>query len=169
MGYDRPVSPEHPVTSPFKRRINPLKPINDDGLPNWQIHNGIDYGCPVGSEVVSASAGHVVAVNYDKLFEKSGDRSFGLFIIVETQNADSKLWFYYCHLDEAFPKPGNSVGVGTILGASGGYYSDPMLLEQRRRRGSSSGSHLHFGIKRFAATEPVGTWIDPLALTNVFL
>ena len=88
-------------------------------------HEGIDYGVPVGTHVLSIANGKIVHVNEDKT------SSGGIFIRID----HSELTSQYMHLSKTYVKTGQSVKKGEVIGLSG-------------NTGQSTGPHLHFGLRK---------------------
>lgn len=88
-----------------------------------QGHNGIDYGVPIGTEVVAAHQGKVF-VGY----EAGG---YGNYIFLTAPDGSQTV---YGHLDRAVVSTGQVVQEGQAIARSG-------------NTGNSSGPHLHFGFR----------------------
>jgi murein DD-endopeptidase MepM/ murein hydrolase activator NlpD len=98
--------------------------------PRWgRIHEGIDFGTPVGTTVRASDGGKVTAVGYDG--------SFGLTIEINHGAGFSTL---YAHLSKALVSVGDEVYQGQQIAESG-------------NTGYSTGPHLHFGIYKFGHSE----------------
>ncbi len=101
------------------------------GAYNGKGHNGIDFGAPEGTKVVSALSGIVEATgNTDKI---RGCYSYGKWALVKHTNGLSSL---YAHLSHISVSKGEPVATGSLVGYSG-------------NTGFSTGPHLHFTV--FAA------------------
>ncbi len=119
------------ITSVFGWRIHPI-------TGNLSFHSGLDMGAPMGTPVLSALPGRVVAAEYMG--------GYGLAVIVEgNANRERNL---YGHLSGIAVQPGAQVKQGTILGWVGS-------------TGNSTGPHLHFETQ--IRTESGWTAVDPLA------
>lgn len=98
------------------------------GAYNGQGHNGIDFGIPTGTKVVSALGGTIIETgNTDAV---QGCLSYGKWVLVEHGNGLSTL---YAHLSSVSVTAGQSVTTGQLLGHSG-------------NTGYSTGPHLHFTV-----------------------
>jgi murein DD-endopeptidase MepM/ murein hydrolase activator NlpD len=98
------------------------------GAYNGQGHNGVDFGAPVGTKVVSALAGTVMATgNTDQAY---GCYSYGKWVLVRHGNGLSTL---YAHLSSISVSKGQTLGTGQLVGYSG-------------NTGYSTGPHLHFTV-----------------------
>lgn len=114
-------------------------------------HNGIDFGIPSNTMVISSTQGQIIKVASDP-------NGYGNFVEI----LDDNQWCMtlYGHLDHATIKVGDRVVVGQLIG-----YSD--------NTGNSTGPHLHFG---FGLTDKNGVrlnqdngysgWIDPNIYAN---
>ncbi|MDD5099274.1 MAG: peptidoglycan DD-metalloendopeptidase family protein [Candidatus Colwellbacteria bacterium] len=112
-----------------------------------KFHNGMDYGMPIGTPLLAAADGRIVAVG------DNGRVQYGKYIVIKhTDN----FYTLYAHLSRQSVSVGQSVTKGEIIGYSG-------------NTGYSTGAHLHFGVyqtmelKKFAGagTVPVGTTMNP--------
>lgn len=88
-------------------------------------HNGIDFGCPVGTEVYAVMDGEV--------FTKSDPQGYGNVLWI--RNKDLGLEVVYGHLSEFKVKDRTRVSAGQVVALSG-------------NTGWSTGPHLHLGVKR---------------------
>ncbi|WP_263971743.1 peptidoglycan DD-metalloendopeptidase family protein [Leptolyngbya ohadii] len=121
------------LTSGFGWRIHPIS-------GDRRLHTGIDLGAPMGTPVVAAAAGRVIAAD-----DMGG---YGLTVIVETAGGNYRN--LYAHLSGIAVRPGVAVQQGTVLGWVGS-------------TGYSTGPHLHFEVK--VPTSEGWMAIDPLAAT----
>lgn len=98
------------------------------GAYNGSGHNGIDFGSPEGTKVISALSGIVQEVgNTDTI---RGCYSYGKWVLVRHANGLSTL---YAHLSHISVSAGDAVQTGGLLGYSG-------------NTGYSTGPHLHFTV-----------------------
>ena len=104
------------------------------------IHHGIDFACPIMSDVMAAADG--VAV--DAYPESSG---YGVHVVLEHRRGDVRYRSIYGHLTEALCKPGDIIKAGQVVGHSG-------------NTGRSSGPHLHFELRYSLSGVPVSP-VDP--------
>lgn len=98
------------------------------GAYNGKGHNGVDFGAPEGTPVVSALGGVVVDTGNTDLFP--GCYSYGKWVYVRHDNG---LGTIYAHLSVINVSKGSTVGTGTLLGYSG-------------KTGYATGPHLHFSV-----------------------
>ncbi|CAI8166926.1 MAG: Murein DD-endopeptidase MepM [Synechococcus sp. CC9902] len=110
------------VSSDFGMRVHPVH-------GRWLMHNGRDYAAPTGTPVVAALAGTVV---------RSGWIG-GYGLTVELQHSRPRRRTLYAHLSELAVKPGQMVRQGQQIGRVGS-------------TGISTGPHLHFELRRPAAS-----------------
>jgi murein DD-endopeptidase MepM/ murein hydrolase activator NlpD len=117
-------------------------------------HNGIDIGSPIGTPVMAAETGEVVAVgNQDAYCPRA---AYGKFIVVKHAN---NLVTLYAHLSRQIVKKGDAVERGKVIGYMG-------------KTGWSTGPHLHFtvfagptyymGLTRSCGPMPYGGDLNPL-------
>ena len=109
-------------------------PVTSGFGPRWgTFHNGTDFGAPIGTPLLAAKSGTVVA---------SGPASgYGLWIRIKT---DDGYLLEYGHNNANYVQVGQRVVAGQVIGEVG-------------NRGYSTGPHLHFGVQN-----PAGQWIDPV-------
>jgi murein DD-endopeptidase MepM/ murein hydrolase activator NlpD len=109
--------------------MHPVKPAritNPYGKPNPRyaagVHTGIDYGCKVGTQVVSIAPGKVLKVFTDK--------NYGHVVVVRSKTGGKFYQNWYCHLSAPRVKEGVRVKKGQVIALSG-------------NTGNSTGPHLH--------------------------
>lgn len=95
-------------------------------------HNGIDFGMSIGTPVVAAEAGKIMAVANEDLYCPRG--AYGKFIVINHTNGLTTL---YGHLSRQIVSVGQTVARGQVIGYSG-------------QTGYATGPHLHFTV--FAQT-----------------
>ena len=106
-------------------------------------HNGVDYEAPAGTPVRAAHAG-ACRVGYDA-------NGYGNFVRVVTGDYQT----IYAHLEAVQVDEDQTVEAGAQLGRVGS-------------SGSSSGPHLHFGLKIQNGANPgYFNWIDPLPFRDL--
>lgn len=96
------------------------------GAYNGSQHNGIDISTPVGTKIVAAASGTVVATGNTDLYK--GCYSYGKWVLVKHTTGLSTL---YAHLSYVAVGQGDAVPIGGMLGYSG-------------KTGYATGPHLHF-------------------------
>lgn len=87
--------------------------------------NGIDLGCPVGTTIVAAASGRVIAARM------GWNGGYGNMIIISHPNGTQTL---YGHLSNISVSEGQNVDDGDVIGATG-------------NSGRSTGPHLHFEVR----------------------
>jgi murein DD-endopeptidase MepM/ murein hydrolase activator NlpD len=109
--------------------MHPVKPAritNPYAKPNKRyaagVHTGIDYGCSVGTKIVSIANGKVLKVFSDK--------NYGNVVIIRSKINNKFYQNWYCHLLQAKVKEGQRVKAGQLIALSG-------------NTGNSTGPHLH--------------------------
>lgn len=106
-------------------------------------HNGIDFGVPVGTEVIAVESGEVWEVEYRP-------EGFGYYVKVRTEaGAD---WLYAHNSLWHLPRPGEWVGEGAVIALTG-------------TSGLSTGPHLHLGYRPlwWVRGWPFEGYVDPAA------
>lgn len=119
------------ITSAFGWRMHPIS-------GNLSFHSGLDIGAPMGTPVLSALPGRVVAAD--------SIGGYGLAVVVENETTRQRN--LYGHLSGIAVQPGVQVTQGTVLGWVGS-------------TGNSTGPHLHFESQ--VHTDNGWTAVDPLA------
>jgi murein DD-endopeptidase MepM/ murein hydrolase activator NlpD len=115
---------------PFKKNYrlgqlfgNPAPMYTNIGL---KAHNGLDFSCPTGTEIISCTDGIVEYVG--------ADSAAGLGVYIIGKVGDQNYRFIYWHLQSFKVNVGDSVASGQVIGISD-------------NTGMSTGSHLHWGVK----------------------
>ena len=106
------------TTSGFGSRKDPFN------SQRTEFHKGIDLGCRIGTNVLSARSGEVVFSGYDD--------GYGYLVIIEHEFGYKS---YYGHLSKISVKKGDFVKTGSLIALSG-------------NTGRSTGPHLHFEIRK---------------------
>lgn len=91
-------------------------------------HNGMDFGVPIGTKIMSVAAGTVLGVGDTDTACKGV--SFGRWVFIRHDNGLSSI---YAHLSVISATEGQRVGAGDVIGYSG-------------NTGYSTGPHLHLGV-----------------------
>lgn len=113
MTYRQPFRGEWPITQGYGEKITS------------GFHTGIDYGCPMGTEIMASADGMVVFAGWDAT-------GYGLCVIIRHTEDRSTL---YAHLSKIHVVKGEAVKQGRVIGLSG-------------KSGNSTGPHLHFEARR---------------------
>ena len=131
VSFRQPFSGDYPITLDYGEAFPPL-------YTHESPHEGIDYGCPMGTEVLASSNGVVTLIgNLDVGYGKYIKILHGDYVTI------------YAHLDRVFVRTGQEVKQGEVIGLSG-------------NSGNSTGPHLHFEVRK------KGIKIDPkTVLRNV--
>jgi len=95
-------------------------------------HAGIDFGVPIGTDVLAAMRGTVLRAAWNAVSGRSGK---GMLLGHEGGRST-----YYGHLSEMLASVGQTVGAGDVIGKSG-------------NTGRSTGPHLHF--ETWSGNDPV--------------
>lgn len=128
------------LTSGYGTRVDPIS-----GKPS--THNGIDVVGVDTKRVVSAAAGRVARSR--RVIDPSNPTSeWGEYVAVA---GDDGLVCYYCHLSERLTAEGERVKAGDVIGIEGS-------------TGKSTGSHLHFEVRR--GLTPVNA-ADYIGIANI--
>lgn len=131
-----PFEREWPVTQEFGENAG------DYARFGMLAHNGIDFGCPMGTPVLAAGAGTVEKAEFD-------DGGYGWYVQIKHSGGMTSV---YGHLSQCRVGALASVVEGQLVGMSGS-------------SGNSTGPHLHFEVRQ-AGLERNGYWgaVDPRPL-----
>lgn len=114
------------ITSPYGNRVDPI-------TGEQSYHSGIDLVGQGPKTVVAAEGGRVGASQM--LTDGSATSQWGNYVRIDT---DSGAQLYYCHLSQRLVSVGQVVRAGDHIGIEGS-------------TGRSTGSHLHFEVRRGGA------------------
>lgn len=110
------------ISSGYGARIHPI-------THEHKHHSGIDMPAKIGDPVYASGNGRVL--------QAGEDRFIGKYIRIQHAYGFESI---YGHLSRQFVQTGDSVRIGSIIGAVG-------------NSGRSTGPHLHYGIKKNGAEE----------------
>ncbi len=106
-------------------------------------HNGLDYGAPLGSPILSAHAG-TCQVGWDEY-------GYGCYVKI----SDGLFTTIYAHLQQALVANGQEVRQGQQIGVVGS-------------TGNSTGPHLHFGVRVAGVRNPAyDGYVDPVIYRQI--
>lgn len=134
-------------------RISQIFGVNPQWYPSTKGHNGVDWACPVGTQIYAMEKGRVIRSD-----ATSGKTGYGRHIRIQHEKGIS----IYGHLSKLISAVGDEVMAGQLIGLSGGATSDPAS-------GYSTGPHLHGEYRLTDTPNPVpggynGNAIDILPL-----
>ena len=109
MYYRQPFVGEYPITQGY------------GGTDTSAFHTGIDYACPLGTDILASESGTVMFAGWDST-------GYGNCVIILHPDGNATL---YAHLSIISVIVGQHVNQGQIIGYSG-------------TTGNSTGPHLHF-------------------------
>lgn len=150
MSYRQPFKGEYPITQKYGEVIPGV-------TYNNKPHTGIDYACPMHTQILASNEGTVMAAGWDL----SG---YGFRVILRHLDGMATL---YGHLDSISVNVGDNVKQGQEIGISGktGYATGPHLHFEARTRWNDHTSHfdpmalplMSFAdVAENATTQPVG-------------
>ncbi len=128
-----------------------IKPSNGQitsayGARSMGQHAGIDFAAGEGSPILAVASGVVhTAMSGCVLGNQNCNGGAGNFIVIDHENG---YYTRYLHLSSLFVKKGERVKAGQKIGAEG-------------NTGFSTGSHLHFEVRKDAGFGVQGS-LDPL-------
>ncbi len=115
------------------------------------FHNGVDYGAPIGTPILAAEDGEVVAAS-----TATSKLQYGYYVLIKHDNNLSTL---YAHLSKVAAVKGTRVKRGEVIGYLG-------------QTGYAFGPHLHFVVYQAATVKlqvigaaglvPLGVTLNPL-------
>ena len=110
--------------SPLPKKFKITTPYKKPGKM-WKIgyHGGVDYACPVGTEVSAVKKGKVLEAGPSVTWGPS----YGTAVVIDHGKGVRAV---YAHLSKTSVKKGDKVEEGQVIGLSG-------------NTGNSSGPHLH--------------------------
>ncbi len=98
--------------------------VFSETLGDWRTHNGVDYACDAGAEVLAPVSGKVVGA--------ANDGNWGTVIAI--QDAEGRQW-RLCGIADAAVAEGDEVSAGQRIGSAGGIACESAL-----------GSHIHLEV-----------------------
>ena len=96
--YRQPFSGEYGISQRFGETTTD---------PNG--HTGIDYLCPLGTEILASADGQVIFADFDKT-------GYGLLAVISHSDGRKT---YYAHLSFVSVRPWEKVSQGQLIGYSG--------------------------------------------------
>lgn len=113
-----------------------------EALYSGHGHDGLDIAAPIGTPVLAALDGTVLATGNTDSVPACVGGSFGKWIMLEHANGLNTM---YAHLSKIGVTPGQKVTTGEVIGYSG-------------ETGYATGPHLHFGVYVGSVTQiiPLG-------------
>lgn len=130
LGY--PLPKVFTITSRFGSRVDPIT-----GKRGAQ-HNGMDFGAPTGTDILSAESGTVITAGWVN--------GYGNTVVV----SHGDIWTWYAHQSRISVSVGDVVKKGQKVGEVGS-------------TGRSTGPHLHFGVYSSKSDK----WLDPAKYLNL--
>lgn len=122
------------LTSPYGPRIHPI-------TGEESFHYGTDLACPQGTNILSILGDGIVS-------QKGYSSTMGYYIYIDYNYNGDKFTAIYMHMyKQAYVNRGDGISKGTVIGGVG-------------TTGSSTGNHLHFGLKKN------GIYVDPWDYIN---
>jgi len=110
------------ISSGYGDRIHPI-------TNEYRHHSGIDIPAKIGDPVYASGNGTVLQVEEDALI--------GKYIRIKHSYGFESI---YGHLSQQFVQTGDSIKIGSLIGAAG-------------NSGRSTGPHLHYGVKKNSTEE----------------
>lgn len=139
----KPFVGNFPVTQFWGGNADFYRKFTYDGVA-LKGHNGIDFGTPVGTQLIAADSGTILRVDYEP-------NGFGNYILMQHRWGES----VYAHLDRVHVKVDQTVNRGDVIGSSG-------------NTGASTGPHLHFSIRinPYRRVDGWGGFADPASFMD---
>lgn len=133
MSYRQPFQGDYIITQRFGEKITDPKG-----------HTGIDYGCPLGTEILASNGGEVIFAGWDKT-------GYGNLVVIRHPDGNAT---FYAHLSKINVKPGQKVKQSDPVGAAG--WTGNVVPQ------GPGGCHLHFEVRG-----PDGKAFDPMSLPMI--
>lgn len=92
----------------------------------WKGHNGVDFACPQGTQLVAPVTGTVIV-------SRSDPKGWGEYVYI--WDKDQNAIYLAAHMVQRQVKEGQHISIGQRIGLSGS-------------TGNSTGAHLHAGLYR---------------------
>lgn len=140
-GWTNP-SPNGVMTSGFGLRNAPTTGASSD-------HKGVDLAAGQKTDVLAATNGTVIDSDND-----TNGSGYGIYVVIKNSENVAAL---YGHLESKSVSTGDTVTMGQVIG-------------KEDNTGTSTGSHLHFGIAEGVTGNNIwssGTFVDPLNYISV--
>jgi hypothetical protein len=112
-----PFIGQYPITQRFGENPSIYARFGKPG------HNGVDWGTPTGTPILSAADGKIIRVGYD-------ENGYGNYVVIQHDGFQT----LYAHLSSVVVSPNANVRAGDLVGYSGS-------------TGYSTGPHLHFELR----------------------
>lgn len=125
----RPVAKQFKISSPFQ----PARTITVDGVTATRAHNGIDFACPIGTDVRAVADGLVVRAGWEN--PHAPKQGYGQRVMQSATVGTEHVFIWYGHLNEFLVKEGDRITKGQLIAKSG-------------NTGHSTGPHIHLGVRR---------------------
>lgn len=145
-GFIRPVT-RGSITSEYGMRLHPT-------LGYYRMHNGLDIGVPMGTNVYASAAGVVVKITKVANPNKKNSSCGGNMVYIRHNVGGTTYRTVYMHLHTIKVKVNDIVTKNTIIGTSGGGESYDYC---------TTGPHLHFGVLKGASGS---TYLNPRNYVN---
>jgi murein DD-endopeptidase MepM/ murein hydrolase activator NlpD len=100
-------------------------------LLNKKNHDGIDFACPIGTEILNPFVG---GKGTRVIFVGEEPSGWGKYVILRHVTANNNIYFgVFCHLSRTLKQAGALLRAEEVFALSG-------------KSGVASGPHLHFGV-----------------------
>jgi hypothetical protein len=126
------------------------------GQGRYQVHHGVEFVRPLGSEVMATADGIVVVAGADD--EQVWGRHleyYGQLVVIQLARKydGAPVYVLYAHLERIYVRLGQRVRLGQVIGTVG-------------MEGVALGPHLHFEVRvgenDFAHTRNPELWLEPI-------
>jgi hypothetical protein len=152
---EQPILLERPIAPGLTNWIDATYPFGDTSNSKYDIHHGVEFINPSGTEVLAAGDGVVRVAGDDLKIRYSNLLDFyGNVVIIEHQQNEipEPIYTVYGHLSEITVSVGQEVQQGQLIGLVGA-------------TGYAIGSHLHFEVRfgsdRYNHTVNPVLWLAP--------
>lgn len=134
---EQPVLLKRPIAPGLTNWIDPTYPFGDTSNGKYDVHHGVEFNNPSGTEILAAGNGIVRIAGDDlKTSYANALNFYGNVVIIEHQPREipEPIYSVYGHLSKIFVTVGQEVQEGELIGLVGA-------------TGYALGSHLHFEVR----------------------
>jgi murein DD-endopeptidase MepM/ murein hydrolase activator NlpD len=142
----RPVSDDIPITSPFGERV-----LNGARV----VHHGIDFGCPVGTEIRAVADGMVNRAGYENPADLLQGYGLRIWQIATIGGVTYDVWYGHC--SDLLVQAGDKITQGQVIARSG--HTGHVVPAGVR------GAHLHLGLRKVATGQFYEAIFAPRAIS----
>lgn len=133
LSYRQPFVGVYAITQEFGEKVTS------------KFHTGIDYACPLGTQIIASCDGIIQQIGYD-------ENGYGHYIIIRPTG--TVIGILCAHLSEVLCVQNQEVAQGDLIGLSG-------------NSGNSTGAHLHFEVR--SQWDKADSYFSPYSLPLIMV